>query len=161
VLQRRGLFGQFFFQGDIVGRGADIGVDFYPDILPDGNGLKSLVPFVGGYHQGAVGQTLFQDFWFNLLGPARLLHLSGNFTGHRCLSLGHDALLHKKFYPNLPENETVALGRDRQTRSYSSAIQGRKADPAYLKLYPFPSSFSPSGSPPINYESPVHGAHLT
>ncbi len=58
VLQGRGQLGLLFLQADVVGRGADIGVDLDPDPGADGGGFKPPVLPVGRHRDGAQGQPL-------------------------------------------------------------------------------------------------------
>ena len=71
VLQGRGQLGLLFLQIDVVGRGADIGVDLDPDPGADGRGLKPPVLPVGRDRDGALGQPLADDLRGHALGWPR------------------------------------------------------------------------------------------
>ena len=78
VLQGGGQLGLFFGQIDVVGRGADIGVNLDPDAGADGHRLQALMPGIGRNHQGAPGQSLTDDLRGQALRPGGLLHGRGN-----------------------------------------------------------------------------------
>ncbi len=61
ILQGRGQLGLLLLQADVVGRGADIGVDLDPHPGADGRGLKPPVLPVGRHRDGALGQPLADD----------------------------------------------------------------------------------------------------
>ena len=61
ILQGRGQLGLLLLQVDVVGRGADIGVDLDPHPGADGRGFKPPVLPVGRHRDGALGQPLADD----------------------------------------------------------------------------------------------------